>query len=214
MSHLLVALTAHGFGHAAQAAPVINALRRRLPSLQLTLRSNLPRAFLATRFEGVFDVVPSLADSGMVMDGALTVNVARSMAAYAELHKDWDRHVHAEAQALERIAPDLVLANVSYLTLAGAAAAGIPAYALSSLNWADIYSHYAKQSGTANSTAGKIHDQILAAYRSAHAFLQTEPSMPMLDLPNRRAIGVVAREGVNRREEINAKLQLAAGTRL
>ncbi|MEK7206896.1 MAG: hypothetical protein AAB134_03335, partial [Pseudomonadota bacterium] len=70
MTHLLVALSAHGFGHAAQTAPVVNALRQRFPDLRLTLRTRLPRAFLASRFDGEFEWVPQESDFGMVMDTA------------------------------------------------------------------------------------------------------------------------------------------------
>ena len=210
MTHLLVALSAHGYGHAAQTAPVINALRQRFPDLRLTLRTRLPRAFLATCFDGEFEWVPQESDFGMVMDSALDVNVAQSAAAYARLHRDWDHQVQQEAKALERFAPDFVLANVPYLTLAGAAMAAIPACAMCSLNWADIHRHFFRDLPESDS----IQAQMLDAYRRASVFLQLEPGMPMANLPNRHAIGPVARLGANRRTEIDEKLDLPRDTRL
>lgn len=44
--HLLATIYAHGFGHLGQSAPVLNALRRRLPALHLTVASTLPEARL------------------------------------------------------------------------------------------------------------------------------------------------------------------------
>jgi hypothetical protein len=44
--HLLATICAHGFGHLGQSAPVLNALRRRLPALHLTVASTLPEARL------------------------------------------------------------------------------------------------------------------------------------------------------------------------
>jgi hypothetical protein len=41
MPHLLVAISSHGFGHAMPALLVVNALRQRLPSLQITLRTTV-----------------------------------------------------------------------------------------------------------------------------------------------------------------------------
>jgi len=210
MTHLLVALSAHGFGHAAQTAPVVNALRQRFPDLRLTLRTRLSRAFLATRFDGEFECVSQESDFGMVMDTALDVNVTQSAAAYARLHRDWDHQVQQEAKALERLAPDFVLANVPYLTLAGAITAAIPACAMCSLNWADIYQHFFR--GLPGSDL--IQAQMLDAYRRASVFLQVEPGMPMENLPNRQTIGPVARLGVNRRPEIDEKLGLPRNTRL
>jgi len=42
MRHLLVDISFHGFGHLSQTAPVLNALRRLIPDLRLTVRSAAP----------------------------------------------------------------------------------------------------------------------------------------------------------------------------
>ncbi|MDA1107256.1 MAG: hypothetical protein O2845_02500 [Proteobacteria bacterium] len=218
MPHLLIAISSHGFGHAAQTAPVVNALRQRIPDLRVTLRTTVPPALLAARFEGEFTHVPVASDFGMRMASAVGVLVDESARAYAEFHRHWEGRVREEAQALAALAPDLVLANVPYLTLAGAAEAGIPAVALCSLNWADVYAHYCGQ----RPEAAEIHAQMLAAYNSAGnsvgnsaaCFLQTEPHMPMTDIARRRSIGPVARIGHTRRAEINRRLGLSERDRL
>lgn len=211
MTHLLVALSSHGFGHAAQAAAVVNALRCRQPDLKLTLRTQLPREFLARRFEGHFEITPCDSDVGMVMRSALDVDVSATAGAYARFHADWGRRVRQEARALARLAPSLILADVPYLTLAAAAEVSIPAVAMCSLNWADIYAHYFADNGA---EARDIHAQILEAYQRATCFLRTEPCMPMTDLPNRLTVGPVARLGVDRRDQLKKNIGLASSTRL
>ena len=62
---------------------------------------------------------------------------------------------------LQQARPDLVLANVAYLPLAAAHDAKIPAAALCSLNWADIYVHYCGKRPEAAA--------ILAEMRTAYA---------------------------------------------
>lgn len=204
MPHLLVALTAHGFGHVAQTAPVINALRRRIPTLQLTLYTSIPRTLLANRFEGEFTLITQSPDVGMCMRHALEVDGAASAQAYQRYHQDWGQAVTEEARLLASHAPDAVLANVPYRILAAAAKAEIPALAMCSLNWADIYRHYCgKLPG-----APTILDEMIAAYRSAYAFLQPTPSMPMSDLDNRSGIGPIARLGNDRRAAIRRRLGL------
>lgn len=211
MRHLLVALSSHGFGHAAQAAAVVNALRRCLPDLRLTIRTPLPRNILARFFEGEFGFTPCDTDVGMVMSTALDIDLVATAEAYARFHADWDGRVQQEARVLAHLAPDLVLADVPYLTLAGASRASIPAVAMCSLNWADIYAHYFQG---IRPEASSLHAQILEAYHQAVCFLQTEPSMPMSNLPRRIAIGPVARVGVDRRAELKASLGLAPSVRL
>lgn len=201
MPHLLAAITAHGYGHLAQTAPVLNALRQRLPELRLTLYTTLPRALLAKRIAGEFTLIDRAPDVGMLMNDALSVDVAASAAAYRDFHRHWQREVAAEARWLAELAPDLVFANAPYRLLAAAKQADIPALALCSLNWADVYRHVCGH----RPEAPAILDQMLAAYHDAELFLQPAPSMPMSDLANRRAIGPIARLGTPRRAELAAR---------
>ena len=203
--HLLVCISPHGYGHTAQTASVVNALRRNIPDLRLTLRTTVPHTLLAARFDGPFTHLPTVSDFGMKMVSAVQVLTEESALAYADFHADWDHKVKQEAEQLRALAPDMVLANVPYLPLAGAASAGIRSAALCSLNWMDIYAHYCGE----RPEAGHILDQMHAAYNSAALFLRPQPSMPMPALTNARAIGPIARVGRNRRDEINSILKLA-----
>lgn len=209
MPHLLVTLSDHGYGHAVQAAAVVNTLRGVRPDVRLTLRTTLPRAFLARRFEGEFALVPERTDIGMVMRSAIDVLPAESAAAYRAFHHDWRRSAVDESERLHSLAPDLLLSDIAYLPLAAARRIGVPAVALCSLNWADMYRHYCGAAPEADA----IHAEIVAAYRCAEVFLQPAPHMPMSDLPNRRSIGPVATVSP-RRVDLRARLRLPASTRI
>jgi hypothetical protein len=210
MPHIVVAISAHGFGHVAQTAPVINRLRQIVPDLRVTLRTAAPEFLLRARFTGHWTLVRTESDFGMRMTSGLDVDAEASARAYADFHHDWRNKLRDEARMLATLRPDLVLANVPYLTLAGAAHAGLPTVALCSLNWADIYRHYCSHRPEADEILGIMR----SAYASAGVFLQPEPSMPMADLPNRRPIGPIASLGVERRDTLRARLDLAADTRL
>lgn len=210
MPHLLVDLSYHGFGHIAQTAPVVNALAERLPGLRVTLRGGAPRAVLAQWFHGDFTLIPRTLDFGMEMADAVAVRVEASADAYRDFHRDWEGRVAREAEDMAALAPDLLFANVPYLSLAAAASAGIPSVAMCSLNWADIYAHYCHD----RPEAPEIHGQMLAAYNSAAYFLRPLPGMAMENLANRRAIGPIARSGRNRRAELDARLGISPADRL
>lgn len=196
--HLLVEISAHGFGHLAQTAPVVDTLFRQLPQLRVTVRSGLPPALLRTRLTAPFQYSQHDADIGMRMASPVTVRVAASHAVYRLFHANWGDQVAREARALQELAPDLILSNVPYRVLAAAARAGIPAVALSSLNWAAIYRHYC----THLPGADIVHAQILEAYRAAQCFLRIEPALPMPDLEHCRAVGPIAALGRRRRDEL------------
>jgi hypothetical protein len=187
-AHLLAAVSGHGYGHVAQVAPVVNALAEMIPGLCLTLYTAAPEYILTDRFRVPFQQLRSAPDVGAMMDSALAVNVQRTAAAYAGFHHRWDASVQEEEARLRALAPDLVLADVPYRVLAAAARAAIPAVALCSLNWADIYQHYCG----AVAGADAIHRQMMAAYNAAEQFLCPEPSMPMPEISNRRAVAPIA----------------------
>lgn len=189
--HLFIDISSHGLGHLAISAPVLNALAEMAPDLRLTVRTGIPPQKLLQRICPPFELIAASTDFGYAMIDATRVDLPASAALYRQAHADWPARVAEEARFLNRLKPDLVLTNVSYLPLAGAAAAGIPALSLCSLNWADLFAHFFGR----ESWAAAIHAEMLAAYRSAHAFLRITPGMPMSDLGNIRAVGTITTLG-------------------
>lgn len=207
--HLFADISAHGLGHLAQTAPVLNALQQTLAGLRLTVRSGLPLEHLAARIQAPFEFVPGEPDFGYVMRDALDIDFGSSASRYRERHKDWPQAVAFEAEFLRQQHADLVLSNVAYLPLAGAAQAGIGAVAMCSLNWADLFAHYfGKEPWTA-----AIHAQMQPAYAGANAFLRVTPGMPMPTLSNLQLIGPIADVMAPQRAEIAERLGLPSAAR-
>lgn len=210
MPHLLVDITAHGYGHIAQTAPVVNELVGRIPDLRVTVRSAATTEYLQQRFTVPFQHIPTAIDFGMTMFNAVKVDVPRSLANYREYHADWDAKVALAAQQMCDLQPDLLFANVPYLSLAAADVANIPAVAMCCLNWADIYRHYAPPE---DEMSRVIYAQMLAAYNTAHTFLKVQPTMPMLGLHNAQKISPIAQLGVNQRGRISQQHDAKDGER-
>lgn len=208
--HLLVCISGHGYGHVAQTAPVLNALRQLVPDLQLTLRTSVPLAHLRSRIPAEFHYLQEAVDPGMEMVSALEVDAERSFQAYADFHHDWEARITAEEKLLSELAPDAVLCNVAYLPLAAAARLDIPAVAMCSLNWTDIFSAFCDQIPGAE----VILAQQQQAYLQADAFLRLSPAMPMAWMPHVHEMGPVAQPRTNRRSEIDQKLHLTAQHKL
>ena len=192
--HLFVDISSHGFGHFAIAAPVLNAVAEMCPNLRLTVRSGLPLAKLRQRIAPPFEHIEATSDFGYVMHDALSIDLAATADAYRAAHTDWPTRIAAEASFLEHLRPDVVLSNVSYLPLAGAAIAGIPALAICSLNWADLFAHFFGH----EDWAAPIHAEMLDAYRAAAKFIRITPAMAMADLTNTVMVGPVASLGHRR----------------
>jgi hypothetical protein len=153
-----------------------------------------------------FNPIAADLDFGMVMTDSLNVDAQASARRYAGFHRDWPARVAGAARELGALKPDLVLANVPYLSLAAAQQAGIPAVALCCINWADIYRHYCGDSAVA--------EEIELAYQTTTAFLRPAPAMPMSWLRNLVDIGPLASLGHDRRPELERLLRLKPGDRL
>ncbi|OYY95322.1 MAG: hypothetical protein B7Y41_02120 [Hydrogenophilales bacterium 28-61-23] len=207
---LLAAISNHGLGHLAQAAPVLNALRTLQPDLELTIWSSLSAQALRARIEGRFEHRHHAADIGLIMHDAMRVDLAASHAAYQAFHAGWPDRVRSEANWLHARGFDRVFSDVAYLPLAAAAQAGIDSIALCSLNWADIAQAYL----TGLPGMDAIFSDMIAGYRSANSFLQPAPSMPMPQMARRRAIAPIAALGRNRRRELMARFGLPATGKL
>jgi len=212
---LLVAISHHGLGHLAQAAPVLNALHAARPDLEFLVWSGVSQTALAARIHAPFQHRHEPADVGLAMHDAVRVDLAASRAAYLAFHQDWDARVACEADWLRGQGITGVLSDVACLPLAAAAQAGIPGVAMCSLNWVDIASAYfagaylAEQPGMA-----PVLEQMAAAYRSARAFLRVIPAMPMAWLENGEAVPPIAALGVDRGVELRARLELEQDERL
>jgi len=208
--HLLLALSSHGYGHLSQCAPVINALWQQLPSLCVTVCSSLPDAVIAGRLDKPFTRLVVDLDVVLPMSSAWEVDVPAVRQAYGSFHQDFQAGLQRDSELLERVKPDLILADIPYRILSAAQIAGIPAVALCSLNWASIYEVYC---GTdANSKA--VLEQMWAGYRAADIFLAPEPAMDMPRLENYQAIGPIARRGRPQKPALLEQLGLSRGTRV
>ena len=200
VAHLIVDVSGHGYGHAAMTFPILNALRRIRPYLKLTIRTSVPSGWIAERLKGPFAYVHQ-PDLGMVMANALHVQSNESALAYAFLHKHWNERICDGAARLASLEPTLLLSNIPYLSIAAASKAGIPAIAMSSLNWADVFYHYCGHLPGAKA----IWQQMVDAYAMAHTFLQLAPAMPMPSIHNGQAVGPVALLGRDRRVELRRR---------
>lgn len=112
--HLLVDISAHGYGHLAQTSPVIQALQKCLPDLRLTVRTALTRPQFERHLKGDFAQVFEARDFGFVMHNAVDIDLAASGRAYRHFHQNWHERVDLEAAWLKAKQFDAVLTNVAY----------------------------------------------------------------------------------------------------
>jgi hypothetical protein len=184
-------VSSHGFGHLGQIAPVVTELIAQHPTTRVVVRSTHAASVVKHVLGFDVDLDEPPPEATLVMLDPTTVDIAASAEAYRALHARWDEHLDHETARLEALAPLALVADVPYLSLAAAKCLSVPAVALCSLNWLDLYRTYC----SCVCDAPAIISTMATAYRSAQLFLQPRPHMPMSDLPNRRSIGPIARIG-------------------
>ena len=188
MPHFFIAVTAHGYGHVAQVAPIAHALCRRIPKLRVTLQGTVSRAFIEARMPAGCAYIEQAADVALPMDGPLHARWHEGLAVYTAFDAEHARQLARQRALLEQDPPDLVLADIPWLPLTAARELSIPAVGLCSLNWYDILA----ESPVGPLVPESLAEHMRSAYAGAELFLRPAPSMPMTWLPNGRDIGPIA----------------------
>ena len=210
MPLIWAAISAHGFGHAAQAVPVLNALGRLIPDLRVLLRTTVPSAFFNDRLVVPWEVSPVRQDVGCAQDGPLKIDVERTWREHDLFHSTWADRVRAEVDAMRTARPDVILADTPYLALAAGAEATIPTVALASFTWDLVLSDYP---APPHLDRQALLDSIRRAYGSADLCLRVTPA-PNIEIFRRTIdIGPIAEPSCSAREQLTRLLPLAPGER-
>ena len=210
MPHLFIAVTAHGYGHLAQVAPLATALADQIPGLRITLQGTFAPSFAAARLPAGYRHIAEAADLALPMDGPLHVRWSQGLDLYQAFDAGHERHLARQKSLLAADPPDLLLADVPWLPLLAARELGIPAVALCSLSWLDILAEGPLGDRLPDAMAARMRD----AYAGAELFLRPAPSMPMTWLPNGRDIGPIATRRPRDPGALRARLGIRADQRL
>ena len=195
--HIVADISANGFGHLAQMAPILDCLAGDR-EVRITLRTEVDPEICRQFLEIPFEFGPAPKDPNMRMRGPLDVDSEGLLADYKELFAEWDEVVSRDAQILKELCADIVLTNIAVVSVASARAANLPVAAICSLNWADVFATYCGTSGV----AGCIYRQLIQTYDKATRFIQLSPHMEMDWLSHYCSVGPVARRGQDIRNEL------------
>ena len=205
MPLIWAAISAHGYGHAAQVVPVLNALGALVPDLHALLRTTVQTSFFQDRLMLPWEMSAVQQDVGCIQDGPLTINSDTTWRTHEQFHATWHDRLSKEVDALRAARPDIVLADAPYLALAAAKAAGIPSVAHVSLTW-DLVLASLPSPPMIDRRA--FLEAIRSAYRQADHALRITPC-PKIDVfANPTDISPIAEPSAAARRELAAVLNL------
>lgn len=208
MPLIWAAISAHGFGHAAQVVPVLNALSPRIPGLRAILRTTVPASFFQNRLAIPWELSPTQQDVGCVQQGPLTIDVEATWREHARFHAAWDDRIQAEVEAMHQAHPSLVLADTPYLAIAAGATAGLPTVGLVSFTWDLVLSGL---SVSPDVDGQALIRAIRHAYGRADLALRISPS-PAMDIFTKLVdIGPISEPAASARDALSTLLRLSPG---
>ncbi|WP_413700723.1 hypothetical protein ACLKMH_02390 [Psychromonas sp. KJ10-10] len=178
MMHLCFSITAHGNGHGAISCAVINRLMTHYPKVKISVMTRLSRDYIASRLSADFDYYPLGSDFGMLMHSAIEVDIVNSRDKYQQLYERWQDEVDKEKQLLKKIKPDILISNISPISLDAAHQLHIKTASVAPFNWAQIYQAYCLD-GQEKSQA--VFQKMQSVYQATNQVFKPLPFVPLDD---------------------------------
>lgn len=171
MTTIAYFVSAHGLGHAARAAAVMQALHDLRPDLGCEIFTAAPSWFFQESLTGPWRCHHLAADVGLVQIDSLHEDWPASLAALDALYPLDAGLVQALAQQIQALGCELVLCDIAPLGIAVAVAAGIPSVLIENFTWDWIYAGYEQAQPDL-----RRHSRYLAGlFAAADHHIQTEP---------------------------------------
>jgi hypothetical protein len=170
--HFAYFITPHGYGHAARAAAVTNAIHERHPEVCFEIFTRVPIWFFNMSLEVEFHYHEVLTDIGLVQATSMDENLPETIHRLGELLPYRPALVAELARQVLAAGCQQVLCDVAPLGIAVAQAAGLPSVLVENFTWDWIYEAYL----AAEPRFALYIDYLRQVFASADAHIQTEPA--------------------------------------
>ncbi len=194
----------HGFGHAARACAVIEALVHRRPFLRFHIFTTVPEWFFAESIPGCFEYHPCRADIGLVQLSPLEEDIEATARELAAAPWRDSKEIEKLARHLGQLDCAMVFADISPLGLRVARSAGLPSVLIENFTWDWIYNHIED-----SAELGPFGNELSTVFATADLRIQTSPvCQPLVGAVR---VAPVARAPRKSRAEIRGRLKIPDG---
>jgi predicted DNA-binding antitoxin AbrB/MazE fold protein len=176
--HLCFSISAHGFGHGAISCSVINRLMTYYPHIKISIMTLLPKSYLDSRLTGNFDYYEVGSDFGMLMSSPICIDIENSRQKYQLLLDNWQSCVDSEKKLLVTIKPDILISNISPISLDAAHQLGIKTASVAPFNWAQIYQVYCLDD---KAETKAVYQKMYSVYQAVGQVFKPLPFVPLND---------------------------------
>jgi hypothetical protein len=181
-------VTPHGFGHAARAAAVMEALGGRDRDITFEIVTTVPEWFFSRSLSVRYRVRPVVADVGLVQIDPILEDADATVVALQRFWSEFDSVVDNLVQGWRASPPRLVVSDISPLGLEVADRLGVPSILVENFTWDWIYDAYL------DTAPGLAEFALRSAEVTAMAthHIQCQPVCRLVD--NAIQVGPVSRE--------------------
>jgi predicted DNA-binding antitoxin AbrB/MazE fold protein len=179
--HLCFSITSHGFGHGAISCSVINRLMTYYPNIKISVMTLLPKSYLNSRLSNDFDYYQIGSDFGMLMSSPIGIDIENSRKKYQHLFENWQLCVNTEKQLLREIQPNILISNISPISLDAAQQLGIKTASVCPFNWAQIYHAYCLSNDDNSASKKAVYQKMKSVYQVTDQVFKPLPFVPLDD---------------------------------
>jgi hypothetical protein len=147
MSNLTVyiAITDHGFGHAARTASIAGQLQKLLPAVKLILVTTAPRWLLECYIDGDFSYRQRGFDVGVVQADSLKMDLDATRSKWQKIIDNQAEIIAEEVAFCREQQVDLVFADAPPLAVLIAKQLGVPCWMSGNFGWDFIYRDWGRE---------------------------------------------------------------------
>ncbi len=138
-------ISPHGFGHAARAAAVINAIYEKWPFIHAELFTTVPECFFKDTLCAPFSYHLFDSDIGMVQRSPFEIDLEATVARLDETYPMPDDELEKLAVKLQDLQCLLVISDISPWGIAAAKKGDLPSMLIENFTWDWIYESYLLQ---------------------------------------------------------------------
>ncbi len=136
---IYIAITDHGFGHAARTASIAGTLQKRLPSVRLIIVTTAPKWLLDGYIDGEYLYRQRGFDVGVVQADSLKMDLPATLARWGDILDRQDEIVAEEVAFCQAQGVNLIFADAPPIATLIAKKLGVPCWMSSNFGWDFIY---------------------------------------------------------------------------
>lgn len=171
MTRIAYFITPHGFGHAARASAIMDAVSETIPFVSFDIFTTVPEWFFKNSLSGQFEYHEFVTDIGLVQKTPFLHDLVATIETLDRFIPFDAGTISDTADFLKRRACQLVVCDISPIGISIAAKAGFPSILIENFTWDWIYEDFIQT----DDRIGRYVDFFRKIYRTVDYHIQASP---------------------------------------